>query len=91
MAWEIEFRPSARKAFDKLDTFTQKKILKFLNKKIAPLENARAFGKPLAHEKYGLWRYRVEDYRIICQIDDATIRILVVKIGHRKDVYDERA
>ncbi|MSP53800.1 MAG: type II toxin-antitoxin system RelE/ParE family toxin [Gammaproteobacteria bacterium] len=89
MAWEIEFKPSARKIFDKLDRSIQKKVLKFLNTKIAPLKDPRVFGKPLQYEQYGLWRYRVEDYRIICQIDDGTIKIVVVKVGHRRDIYDE--
>lgn len=89
MAWEIRFKAGARKAFDKLDRSIQKKILKFLNTKIAPLENPRVFGKPLSYDKYGLWRYRVEDYRLVCQIDDAAIHIMIIKIGHRKEVYDE--
>lgn len=88
MAWEIEFKPSARKVFDKLDRSIQRKILKFLNKKIAPLENPRVFGKSLSYDKYGLWRYRIEDHRVICQIDDGIIKIVVVKVGHRKEVYD---
>lgn len=84
MAWEIEFRPSARKIFDKLNKSIQRKILKFLNKKIAPLENLRAFGKSLSYDKYSFWRYRVEDHRIICQIEDDKIKIVVAKVGHRK-------
>lgn len=89
MAWKIEFKPSARKVFDKLDRSIQKKILKFLNTKIAPIKDPLVFGKPLQYEQYGLWRYRVEDYRIICQIDKGAIKILIVKIGHRRDIYDE--
>lgn len=72
-----------------MDKSVQKKIIHFLKKKIAPLDNPRIFGKPLLHDKAGLWRYRVEDHRVICQIDDNAIMILVVKVGHRKEIYDE--
>jgi mRNA interferase RelE/StbE len=89
LGWKIEFRLNVRKAFKKLDKSIQKKILKFLNKKISPLKNPRVFGKSLSHDKYGLWRYRIENYRIICQINDDAIVIVVVKIGHGKEVYDE--
>jgi mRNA interferase RelE/StbE len=88
LVWEIEFRPSARKAFDKLYKSVQKKILAFL-KKIIPLESSCAFGKALSHDKQGLWRYCIENHRIICQIDDSIIKIVIVKVGHRKEVYDE--
>ncbi len=50
--------------------------------------NPRNFGKELAGDKAGLWRYRIEDSRIVCNIQDDIIRVLVVRIGHRKDVYD---
>jgi mRNA interferase RelE/StbE len=89
LAWEIKFKESARKIFDRLDRSVQKQLLKFLNKKIAPLENPRVFGRPLSYDKLGLWRYRIADYRIMCQIDDEAISILIVKVGHRKDIYNE--
>lgn len=54
-----------------------------------PLKNPRVFGKPLSYDQYGFWRYRVEDYRIVCHIDDKKIEIIVVKVGHRKDIYDK--
>lgn len=88
MAWKIEFKPSARKAFNRLDRSVQKKILKFLNIRIAPLENPRVFGKPLSYDHYGFWRYRVENFRIVCVIDDNAVTIVVVRVAHRKEVYN---
>jgi len=89
LAWTIKWDIRAQKEFDKLDRSIQKTILNFLIKKISPLDNPRVFGKPLSYEKFGLWRYRIGDHRIICRIDDASIHMVVVKVGHRKKVYDE--
>jgi mRNA interferase RelE/StbE len=89
LAWTIEWDIKSQKEFNKLDRSIQRKILNFLLNKISPLENPRVFGKSLSYEKFGLWRYRVEDFRIICRIDDASIKIIVVRVGHRKEVYDE--
>lgn len=89
MVWAINWEEKALKELKKLDKPVQLKILKFLNKRIAALENPRVSGKPLSYEKYGLWRYRLGDYRIICRIDDADIVILVMQVGHRKDVYEK--
>lgn len=89
MAWTINWEEKAFKELKKLDHSIQKKILKFLNERIANLENPRAFGKPLSYDKVGLWRYRVEDFRIVCRMDDDSVVILVVQAGHRKEVYEE--
>jgi mRNA interferase RelE/StbE len=64
----------------------QKEIVDYMNHRIAPAKNPRAFGKPLRHEQYGLWRYRVRDYRIICEIQDTRLVVLVVAAGHRSTV-----
>jgi mRNA interferase RelE/StbE len=88
LGWTIQFRPSALKELKKLDKPTQKKILKFLNTRISPLDNPRIFGKALSYDKHGLWRYRVEDFRIICSINDETVLILVMQVGHRKKIYN---
>lgn len=88
MAWVIEWEERALKELKKLDKTVQKKILKFLNTRIAILEDPRVSGKPLSYDKHGLWRYRLQDFRIICRIDDAEVTILVVQVGHRKDVYN---
>lgn len=88
MVWKINWDERAVKDFKKLDKAIQKKILKFLNLRIAQLDNPRVFGKSLSYDKFGLWRYRVEDFRIICSIDDHELVILVVQVGHRKTIYD---
>ena len=87
MAWQIKLNPRTEKQFLKLDKSAQRKILRYLQEKIASSENPRLFGKALQGNKKGLWRYRVGDYRIICQILDQELLILVVKIGHRKNIY----
>ena len=88
MAYTIEFAETAKKQIKKLSRQEQSRILDYLEHKIAPLENPRLFGKGLKANLSGLWRYRVEDYRIICQITDSTLTILVLKAGHRKDIYE---
>jgi mRNA interferase RelE/StbE len=89
VAWTIEWEEKALKEVNKLDKHIRKKIYSFLTDRIASLENPRTSGKPLSYDKYGLWRYRLEDFRIICRINDADITILVVQVGHRKDIYKE--
>ena len=87
MAWKIEITHTAERQIKKLDRVAQQSIIGFLRKRIAPAENPRQWGKPLHGEKRGLWRYRVDDYRIICDIQHETITILVLAVGHRKEVY----
>ena len=72
----------------RLDRQAQKEIVAYLEKRIATKEDPRRFGKPLRAQLLGLWRYRVRDYRILCQIKDDILHVLVVSVGHRKDVYD---
>jgi len=85
--WHIEFDDSARKALRKLDQQTQKKILSYLDTKIKNASDPTEFGKPLIGNLSGLWRYRVGDYRIICRIIKNEITILVLDVGHRKNIY----
>lgn len=87
MVWQIEFSPKADKNFEKLDRQIKKKITVYLREKIAPLENPRMRGEGLTANKAGLWRYRVGDYRIICQIIDDRLIILVIETGHRSKIY----
>jgi mRNA interferase RelE/StbE len=67
--------------------YPQPPILSFLLDRLQPASNPRQWGKPLHGDKGGLWRYRVEDYRLICDIQDETITVLVLRVGHRKNVY----
>ena len=84
--YEIEFDPRAAKNFSKLDKATQRAIQKYLNKEQLR-RNPRSFGKPLRYSLFGLWRYRVDDYRLIVDIQDDVLIILVLDVDHRKSVY----
>ncbi len=88
MIWSVEWDAAAVKELRKLDRQTQQEILRYLRERIATDENPRRFGKPLSREFAGLWRYRVRNYRIISTIEDNTLVVLVLRVGHRKDVYD---
>lgn len=90
MIWKVEFDDRARKELRKLDKQTQDRILKWLRTNLATEEDSRRTGKSLKGRMKGLWRYRVGDYRIVSQIQDEQILILVIRIGHRRDVYDKK-
>jgi mRNA interferase RelE/StbE len=85
--WRIEIARSAAKQIAKLGRPVQKSIQRFLRERLLPAENPRQWGKPLHGEKQGLWRYRVGDYRLICDIRDEEVIVLVLAVGHRKEVY----
>ncbi|AEX45428.1 type II toxin-antitoxin system RelE family toxin [Corynebacterium diphtheriae] len=87
MAWEISFSPRAVKSFKKLDTGEQRRVSKFL-REVGALEDPRLRGKALTANKSGLWRWRVGDYRIIADIVDARVVVVVVDVGHRSKAYD---
>jgi len=84
LAWRVEFDPKALDDLSKLDKQTQRRIAKFLRERIAVDENPRRLGGP---QKKGLWKYRVGTYRLICDIRDASILVLVLRVGNRKDIY----
>ncbi|MFU8861324.1 MAG: type II toxin-antitoxin system RelE family toxin [Cyclonatronaceae bacterium] len=90
MIWKVEFDNRARKELRKLDSEAQSRILKWLRNNLATDEDPRRMGKSLKGRMKGLWRYRVGDYRIISQIQDENILILVVRIGQRGDIFEER-
>ena len=87
MAWKIEFDRDVNKDLKKISKSDQKIIINYIKNRIAVSEDPKSFGKPLRDEFCGLWRYRVGDYRIICKIEDHNLIILVITIGHRKNVY----
>jgi mRNA interferase RelE/StbE len=87
LAWTIEITRTAEKQIKKLDRSAQGVILGFLRERVQPANNPRQWGKPLHGDKRGLWRYRVGDYRLICDIQDEKITVLLLAVGHRKDVY----
>lgn len=88
MTWRIEFAGSAAKALSELDRPVARRILRFLRERIAAAKDPRSLGQaPKGSELGTFWKYRVGDFRIIVQIDDAAVRILVVRLGQRRDVY----
>jgi len=87
LAWKIAITKTATKQLEKLDSVMQKRIISFLKEKIEASNNPRQFGKALQGNKHRLWRYRVGDYRLICNIEDKAITVLVLAVGHRKEVY----
>ncbi len=87
MAWTIEFEKAAEKELGKLDTGARKSILRYLRDRVLAADNPRQLGKALKGELGGLWRYRVGDYRIVCQIEDAKLIVLVLRVAHRRETY----
>ena len=88
MAWTIEFEKKAKKEFTSLDKPIQKQIDKFLLK-LMKITNPRSIGDALQGQLKNLWRYRVGDYRLICSIEDKAITVLVLRVGHRREVYEK--
>ncbi|MEQ5802009.1 type II toxin-antitoxin system RelE/ParE family toxin [Halomonas sp. H10-9-1] len=88
MSWRIEYLASAAKGFRKIAPQQRQRIRAFLEQRVVALEHPRQLGKPLKGELTELWRYRVGDYRVICQIQDDRLVVLVVRAAHRKDIYD---
>lgn len=88
MTWDYNFTSKARKELKKLGHEPSRKIIEFLDERVAGDENPRRFGKSLKGDLGEYWRYRVENYRILCEIQDGLCVVLVVKLGHRSDVYD---
>ena len=85
MAWRIEFDPAAAKELRKLDRPVQQRLLGFLRLRVAPLEDPRTIGEALAGERLGaFWKYRVGDWRLICEIQDDRIVVRVLRLGHSR-------
>jgi mRNA interferase RelE/StbE len=85
--WTIEYTDAARRQLRKLDKLSARRILDYMDQRVAPLEDPRSLGKALHGPLGDLWRYRVGDYRVICDLRDRLLRVLIVRIGGRKDVY----
>ena len=88
MAWKIEVSPAADRELAKLDSQNSRRILKFLHERVAKLDNPRSIGKATQGPSLGEFRgYRVGDYRPICKIDDDRIVVLLLRVGHRREIY----
>ena len=90
MAWTVEVSTFAEKQFRKLDRQVQKRLLDWLDDRIEGCKNPRHFGEPLRGDLAGLWRYRVGEYRIICEIKDNCLVVLALAVGHRSKIYLRR-
>jgi mRNA interferase RelE/StbE len=87
LVWSVELSNTAIKQLRKIDKKRQVKILDYLEDEVAVLDDPRNRGKALQGDKKGLWRYRVGDYRILCEIEDRECIILALTLGHRKNIY----
>ena len=88
MVWRIEFEGASARELDKLDPQSARRILRFLRDRVAPLDDVRSIGQALRGERFGeFWRYRIGEYRVIARIEDAESLILVLRIGHRREIY----
>jgi mRNA interferase RelE/StbE len=88
MSWVYRFDERALKELRKLGKQAQRDIVAYLDERVTGKGDPRRFGKGLKADLAGLWRYRVGDYRILCQIKDGELLVLVVAVGHRRDVYE---
>ena len=88
MAWTIELTEEALRQLEKMGRSKAVRIREYLRKRVATLYNPRLLGKPLQGGTLGhLWRYRVGDFRVLCELRDAQLVVLIVEIGHRREIY----
>ena len=87
MKYKVVFTIEAKKQLKKLDKHIASLIIGWIEKNLEGTDNPRQHGKGLTANKSGKWRYRIGDYRLICEIQDNKILILILEIGHRRDIY----
>jgi mRNA interferase RelE/StbE len=88
MAYSVELSAEVARELVKLDRQQAKRILKFLHERVAKLDDPRSIGKALHGSRLGeFWKYRIGDYRLICRIEDDRLIVLVLRVGHRKEIY----
>lgn len=88
MNYKIETTAKFDKEFRKLDKYTMRMIKAWIEKNLVNCENPRIHGKGLTANRCGQWRYRIGDYRLICDIQDDKLIILALSVGHRREIYD---
>ena len=88
ITWVLEFSKKADKQFAQLDSKVQQRILDYFEKNVLKVRDPRSFAKPVEEEFKGYWRFRVQDYWIICELHDYKMVITAVKVGDRIDIYD---
>lgn len=87
MAWTIKYADTAVRQLKKLDRPVARRILDYMDDRVATAENPHSLGKALTGHMGGLWRFRVGDYRVVCEIRDGELVVLVLEIGDRKEIY----
>jgi mRNA interferase RelE/StbE len=87
LAWTISYTASAKQSLKKLDKQIARRIIDYLDERVSTSDNPRSTGKALTGPLGSFWRYRVGDYRVICDIQDDRVIVLVVQIAHRKNTY----
>lgn len=90
MAWTIEYADAARKQLRKMDRATAQRIYRYLADRVAPLDDPRGLGKSLSGPLGDLWRYRVGDYRVVAELRDNALTVLVLRTAHRRDIYKQQ-
>lgn len=89
--WTLEIKPKALKGLERIDPISRARIRAFLDDRILTSSNPRSLGQAMKGEWKEFWRYRVGDYRVVCDINDHTVTVLVVDVGHRSSIYDRRS
>lgn len=87
MVWTIDYTDSARTQLRKLDRQAARRIVDYMDERVATLEDPHNAGKALTGALGGFWCYRVGDYRTICDIQDGNLRVLVIRVGNRREMY----
>jgi mRNA interferase RelE/StbE len=85
--WTIEFDPAAQRELDRLDKAVASRISKFLYERVAKLDDPRKIGERLHGPLSQFWKYRVGDYRLICSLENERLVVLVLRVGHRREIY----
>ena len=88
MVWRIEFSRTAEKRLAKLDRIVARRIIAFMRERVAVLDNPGMIGEALKGSELGeFWKYRVGDYRLIWSLENNQLVVLVLRVGHRREVY----
>jgi mRNA interferase RelE/StbE len=87
LAWTIEFEQDAIRQLNRLDNAVRRRIVEYMELRVAASGNPRQFGKPLRHDMAGYWSYRVGDYRVVCLLEHERLVIAVISVAHRREVY----
>ena len=87
MAWTIDYSATARTQLRKLDRQTARRVVDFMDERVSTRDDPRSIGQALTGPLAGLWRYRVGNYGVVCEIQDDVLRVLVVRVGSRGRVY----